>query len=100
MKKKNTWILFVIAFILFNAIFKNEPFSWTTIIRMGWVIPVIGISIFFSVFSKLANNNGKSINPETKEEPIEPKPEKKEPSINQSLYDEDSFKIDPDDYKM
>jgi len=105
MKKKNSWIFFVVAVILINVVAGAIPlFRDGGMQTLTVIVPVVGMFIFTASIIASAKNKLKET--ETDSEPlpkIEVKEEKEEP-INtyatQKLYDEDSFKIDPKDYEI
>jgi hypothetical protein len=103
MKKKFNWIYLVLIFIFINIVREisvNDDGEWT----IGKIFPLVaGFFIFSSVIRGIMNQPKSTKNETLPEEPPaadKPDPKTVNTYATQNLYDEDSFKIDPDDYKI
>ena len=102
MKKRHTFaIIMIIAFIVLRIIRASVNLGEATWDGISRVISVIIVISFISSFKQAGTARTTDSNKNDPKMQIfdetQPEPSR---SINQALYDEDSFKIDPEDYKL
>ncbi len=100
MKKKNSWLYLVIAFFAINFIINILPNQDSGENRVFTIFPFLMFVFFLVVGKALVKPQNDHSDKEDSPPPPLSKPKAKERPKNQELYDEDSFKIDPDDYKL